>query len=109
MTPEPRHGERRTYQAGCLCPACRAAEAAYRTTLRQGHRAGRRPLGALVPAREAARLVQRLLVERFTRCQLAAHAGLERHAVPVTAGQVVRWRTVLRIRRAWRLLIGPDE
>ena len=39
------HGERRSYQAGCDCDACRAAEATYRATVRLVHRAGKKPLG----------------------------------------------------------------
>jgi len=100
------HGVRRTYQAGCRCKACAAAEAGYRAELRRLARTGRPPLGALVRAGDAARIVRALLVERFTRRRVADEAGLERHTVRLSPSSRVRLSTILRLRRTARRLLG---
>lgn len=102
------HGDRRQYQLGCSCPLCKAAEARYRTHLRSLHRAGTVPLGALVAARDAARLVRALLSEAYTRRDLGAYLGCHRQRLPRLAKQRVRLRTVLRVRWGYRRLMGPE-
>jgi hypothetical protein len=97
------HGRRRTYQGGCPCPACLAANAAYSRRYRAAQRAGRPPLGARVPAREALRAIARLVAEGYRRADIAR--GLGRH--PDRAhpdlnigrhGAAVTWRTVYRLK-----------
>ncbi len=103
------HGHRADYQAGCRCLPCRASEACYRADLRQQHREHRQPLGAIVTAQDAAQLVRSLLLERYTKQALAAHAGVERHTlIQLKPSQRVRLSTVLRVRRAYRILMGQE-
>lgn len=63
-------------------------------------------MGSLVPASEAARLIQGLLIERYSKRQLAIVAGLERHSLRVlTADQRIRLSTRLKVRRVSRILL----
>lgn len=109
MVKAPEHATRYTYQKGCRCLPCRASNANYQARLRQIHREERRPLGAYQTAQDAARLVRSLLLERYTKRALATKAGLERHTLKLKPSQRVRLSTVLRVRHAYRMLIGPDE
>ena len=99
------HGTRPTYQAGCRCEPCKQAEAVYRARLRACHRAGRLPLGHYLPATEAACLVQAFLRERFMKGQLAPRLGLERHTLCLAARQMIRLKTLLKLRRGYRILL----
>ena len=105
------HGLRKSYQAGCHCVSCRAANSQYIAHLRQCHHEGRAPLGALVPAADAARLVRRLLLERYSQRRLAQESGTERHTLQMTSSQLKRLKTVLKVRRSYRRLMidGPEQ
>lgn len=105
MTEHP-HGERATYKTGCKCTPCRAAEARYRSDLRH---AKHQALGALVRAEDAARMVKSLLAERYQRQQIAQVAGLHRHRLKLKPSQRVRLSTVLRVRLAYRKLMGGEQ
>lgn len=105
------HGTRKAYQAGCACVCCRSAEATYRANLRAQHAKGRTPLGARVSAAEAQRRIKQLLVERFTRAEIARRIGLKRPKLRLHTS-VITVRNVLKIRRLYRLTMlneGPDQ
>lgn len=112
-----RHGERRTYQAGCTsgpdgtaCTLCRAAEAAYRATLRQKHLKGLPVLGVLVSPVEARRRVRQLKLEGYTVARIADMAGWRNGHVQFGSRERIRLLTLLRIRRvaAFAMLEGVD-
>lgn len=104
------HGTRRSYQQGCLCLLCRAAEASYRATLRRQHATGRLPFGTLVPATDTAKRIRQLLIERMTKADLTRQLGLQDRAfrVHTEPGQWIRLRTVLRIARIYRLAMAEN-
>jgi isochorismate hydrolase len=105
------HGTRASYQAGCACTRCRASNAAYIAGLRRQYRQHRTPLGHTVTAAEAAQHVKALLRERWSERDLAARAGLHPHTLRLTPESRVRLKTVLKVRRAYRLLMtdGPGD
>lgn len=91
----PSHGSRGAYQDGCRCVPCRAAEARYRSKLRATHRRGLKPLGSVISAKEAQRKVKALLIERFTRAEIARRLGLKSaklrlHPDAITVAKAVR-------------------
>jgi hypothetical protein len=70
------HGRRSKYQAGCRCPLCGRAEAAYRAALRRQHLEGKRPLGTLVSAKQLHKHIKSLRVEGFSLAEIARRLGL---------------------------------
>jgi hypothetical protein len=58
---------------------------------------------------DAARLVRALLIERFSKRELAERAGLDQRCLKLTAGSHVRLSTVLRVRRLYKLLMVEPE
>lgn len=98
------HGVRRSYQHGCRCADCRAANAAYFVRYRAAYRSGRVPLGARVHKREAERLVAALLVERFRKKDLAFALGKKRPGLQLGHTATVTIRTVLALRWLHRYL-----
>jgi hypothetical protein len=100
-TPALTHGVRRTYQHGCHCEVCRAANTAYQASYRAAARAGRRVLGAHVAAADVARAVASLVDEGYTRAQIAVALGCRcrRLQVPRSAGAAVALRTRIRVLR----------
>lgn len=106
----PDHGTRSRYQAGCRCIPCRAANAIYVAHLRSLKAKGLPALGTLVNAKEAGAHVRAILVERYSRRQLLAQTGLERHTLPrLNATTRCRLKTVLRLRRAYRYLVADPN
>lgn len=107
MTAGSAHGVRWTYQQGCKCVPCRAAEARYRSELRKRHAKGLPILGSILPAADAARMVRSIQIEGYRRRQLAEQAGLHRNTLPgLKPSQLVQLRTILRVKRAYRIMIG---
>lgn len=105
------HGTRKQYQAGCRCCPCKAAEARYRASLRLIHARGRIPLGAHVSAAETWRLIEKLLIERFTRAEIARQLGLKRGRLELHT-DVVTFRNQLSVRRFYRQRVlgeGPEQ
>jgi hypothetical protein len=100
--PDLAHGTRGRYRAGCRCPACRAASAQARAVLRQRELEGRPALGARVPAGQTRVLWQALQREQMSSAMMARQLGL-RSRLRVRYAYV-SWRTVLRLRRLWRLV-----
>jgi glycine/D-amino acid oxidase-like deaminating enzyme len=98
------HGQRATYQHGCRCLLCRAAEATYRRQLRRLKAHGKQPLGALISAAEARRRIRQLQAEHVTKAAIARLLG---HAHPILQldRPAVTVRTHLRLRRIARLLL----
>jgi hypothetical protein len=109
--PQPSHGTRARYQAGCRERCCRAAEAQYRAHLRTQHAKGLIPLGAKISATEAHRRIKQLLVERFSRAEIARRLGLKQPKLRLHT-DFITVRNVLKIRRLYRLTMlteGPDQ
>lgn len=104
------HGSRSTYQGGCRCTPCRAAEASYRALLRQRHLHGRPILGHLVSGVEARRRVRQLKLEGYTATRIAEMAGWHNGHLQFTDRPLIRLKTLLRIRRVARfaMLEGTD-
>jgi hypothetical protein len=100
--PEPSHGTRVRYRRGCRCTACRAANAAYWTDWRKGKRGGRVPLGALISAAEAHRIIKVLRAEFLTRQRLAEALGRHHDLARLTHQQMITVRTLLKVRRVYR-------
>lgn len=96
------HGLRRTYQHGCRCDACTAANRAYSTRYRQAHRVGRPPLGTHVPGTEAARVIAALLEEGYLKAEIATWLGHRCRVLHFSDG--VTLRTTLKLRRLQRLI-----
>lgn len=105
MTP---HGTRQTYQSGCHCTPCRAANASYIAHLRTLKAQGRQPLGILVPAADTAKRIRQLILEQMKRKDIARELGLKSPILQLHThpGAWLRLRSVLRIRRLHRLKCG---
>ena len=91
------HGLRATYKQGCRCVPCRAAEAAYRAQVRDQHRRGRLPFGAVIAAQGAWTIVRMLLSEGWSRTQIGHDLGLKWGRLQI-GRDVIRLRTLLRLR-----------
>lgn len=104
------HGTRAAYQSGCACTPCRAAEATYRTQLRQRKAKGLPLLGMLVRAVEARRRIRQLKLEGYTAARIAHMAGWKDRHLQVGDRDCVRLATLIRIRRVARfaMLEGTD-
>jgi hypothetical protein len=103
------HGTRGTYKAGCRCTPCRAANAAYWSAWRAQRLTGRAPLGSLVSAVEAQRLIRQLLGERFAKTTLARALGQASHLRRLQTAELITLRTALRVRRFYRLAVGETR
>jgi len=101
------HGQRRTYQAGCRCLPCKAANARAEANRRAAHRQGRRPLGSKTSPVEAARLVRVLLRERYTRRQIAQALGLKSGRLRLHP-EAITVAKYLRLKRFYRQAMGDD-
>lgn len=102
------HGSRATYQGGCRCTPCHVANAAYQATYRAQAAHGVPPLGAHISAADAHRKIARLLLERFTKAELARRLGLVTPALQLSP-TVITVRNHLKVRRLFRLAMGPDR
>lgn len=106
------HGTRSTYQRlGCRCVPCKAANAQYMTHLRTMKAKGLTPMGAHVPASETWRLIERLLIERFKKADIARELGLKRGRLELHT-EAVTFRNKLLMRRLYRRRMlgeGPDQ
>lgn len=92
------HGTRRSYQrAGCRCVECRAANAAYMTSLR-GRKARNAPIaGAYVSGVETRRQLRLLRAEYESDASLAARIGWKCRRLRIKSGAKVRLFTAHRI------------
>lgn len=105
-----RHGERRTYKLGCHCLPCRAAEAAYRSHLRQLQAKGTVPLHTIISAVDAWRLIKAMRIEHFKDAEIARELGHQHGTLQLRASSI-RLRTFLRLKRVYRLRMqaeGPE-
>lgn len=104
------HGTRATYQSGCGCLPCKAANSAYVQHLREQARKGIPPLGATTSAIETWRMIRALRVDGVKKQDVAKALGLKR---PILEWHhdVIKIRTQLRVRRLYRMLMleGPDQ
>lgn len=100
------HGVRRTYQHGCRCASCAAANTAYSASYRQARRAGRPPLGAHVAGTEVARLIAALREDGYTHAQIVAWLGYRGRVLHFRHRRSVTIRTLLRVRALVRRVTG---
>lgn len=105
------HGARASYQAGCKCLLCKAAEAAYRSSLRLRKAKGLPLLGSLVSAVEARRRIRQFKREGYSKRRIAHMAGWKNGHIQVGGRQRMRLRTLARIRRvaSFAMLEGAEE
>lgn len=104
------HGTRKTYQAGCRCCPCRAANAQYEAARAADKAAGRQRLGCIIPAAEARKRVNQMKSEKISGRAINRQNGLKDHAL-VLHPSGITVRKLLRIRRIYRLHMtgeGPD-
>lgn len=104
------HGTRRTYQGGCACLPCRAANAAYQSALRHARVRGQQPLGGLVDARVLWKQIESLRVEHFTYTEIARRLGLPCLRIQFDTDRVTR-KNLWKVRRLYRqiMLEGPSR
>ena len=104
------HGTRKTYQAGCQCTPCRAAEASYRAHIRRLHATKRPPLRSLISPVRARQIIDRLRIEHLKQAQIARALGLKNrslrlHPDAITVAKYLRLKLFAR-----RLLADdPDQ
>lgn len=101
------HGQRSTYQAGCACTPCRAAEAAYRAALRRRQGRGLPPLGSLVPASDTWQRIRAFQREGLSKAALAHALGLKSRELSLHPVRV-RLRTALKVRRLYRQMLSDS-
>jgi hypothetical protein len=108
--PEPTHGTRTGYQAGCHCRACAAANARYQADWRSRVVHQRPAPTDRIPAGASRELLRRLSVAGFSEREIARRFGLKglhfRHH-----GLVTR-RTQARVALLWHKVTtggDPDE
>ena len=103
------HGTRACYQHGCRQTPCRAAEAAYRHALRLQHVKGQAPLGSLIAAATAEKMVKGLLVEHLSLKDLGQRLGLKYPGFRFYSDRMTLAR-FQRLRRFYRAIMaeGPD-
>jgi hypothetical protein len=108
---DPSHGTRARYRHGCRCLPCKAANARALTDWRRARKAGRVPLGALVPAVEAHRIIKVLRAEWQTKAALARDLGRHHDLARLSQQDMITVRMLLRIRYLYRVRMlepGPD-
>lgn len=99
------HGTRHCYQYDhCRCTPCRAANAAYQARLRRARAQGRQPLGTLVPAVDAWRKIRQMQAEHVRKSDVARRLGYRQPMLQWDRARM-RLRTVLKVRRLFRLLM----
>jgi hypothetical protein len=88
---------------------CRAAEATYRSQLRATHRRGLTPLGSRISPKAARKKVTALLVERFTRAEIARRLGIKSAKLRL-APDAITARKAIRIHQLHAAVMaeGPD-
>jgi hypothetical protein len=117
--PQPAHGTRASYQRGCTCTPCKAAEAAYRADLRLKRLKGLPILGVLVSPLDAQRKLRQFKLEGYAVHEDGNTApSVERlgrwrpRSLQLTRQQRIRLSTHLRVWRLaqWAMLEGatPD-
>ena len=103
------HGSRRTYQyGGCRCPQCRQGNARYSRERRRALARGRSLGGAYVSARLTWRRIRSLLVEGFTRAELARRFGYQSHELQFGAARV-RLATEQRVEAFYRSVMAEGD
>lgn len=97
------HARRATYQAGCRCLPCCAANARYQSEYRRRLRSGTPLLGASVSGDGTAKRLRALFGEGYTQRQLAQLLGLSRMTlIRHTVSTGAERRTVAKVARFWR-------
>jgi len=100
-------GCRATYQAGCRCAACTAANTAYSQAWRADRRSGRVRLGAIISPREARRHLVALKQEAISARAVSSALGLTPRSLQIhTTGITLRRTLTLRLLR--RRLLKAD-
>lgn len=100
MAPAAReHGHRTTYQYGCRCTPCRAANASYEAEYRLRKARHEPILGATINASETWRQLRLLTTEYETEAALSRRLGLR--SGRLRYGQRVTVRTARRVQRLY--------
>lgn len=97
-----RHGERRSYQLGCRCVQCRAANASYQQRRYADRKAGRAALGSHVPSARLHIMMKVLRIEQLSNGEVAAILGWGRNYSKFYHRSRVALRTVLKVQRLYR-------
>ncbi len=100
--PEPTHGTRASYRAGCRCTPCKAANATYQAIRRARLARSKRLLGQRVPAAPAWRLVAALIREGFTRGQIAQLMGCRRPILELNP-ETVELASLAKLKQIYRV------
>lgn len=96
------HGTRPTYQRGCRCCPCRAANAAYVAQWAKDTAAGKVRLGSIIAPGEAQKRIRQMKAEHLSGRAIIRLSGLKDHAL-VLHPNGITVRKLLRIRRLYRL------
>lgn len=104
------HGHRTTYQDGCRCVPCKAANAQYQRALYALRQQGKAPMGSFVDAGTVRKLVKGMLIEGFTFAEIARRLGVKCERFRVCTDKVTV-RKFLQVRRLYRAisLEGPES
>lgn len=101
------HGTLKRYK-GCRCTPCRKANAKYEQKRAKQHIMGKPPLGSLVSATEARRLVRRLEAEHISQKAIAQEGcGLRLSSLRLDT-EVITLRRHLQIRRYARMKLAEE-
>lgn len=95
------HGTRPSYQAGCRCTPCRAANAHYEAAYRDRKRRGLPMLGSVVSAVETWRQLRLLTTEYETEAALAQRLGYRDRKLRL--GSRITLRTARRVQQRYQL------
>lgn len=106
----PVHGLRATYETGCRCTPCRAANARYWTAWRRARLAQRPPLGSRIPAARTHILLRVIRTEGISHRRLGREVfGSYRQYKRVRTEPVCTLRTALKVQRFYRLVVAAPE
>lgn len=96
------HGTTAAYWRGCHCLRCRQARAVYQQALRAALARGKLPPRRLVSSAQTRKRIRQLLVEGFTRRQIALRVGLRCGVLRLHNHVTVQ--TAERVEALWRAL-----
>jgi hypothetical protein len=102
------HGTRSTYQGGCRCLPCRAANAAYSQTYRAILRRGEHPAGQLQRASTAWRLIYSLRSEWFSQAEVARRLGYAFPKLQFNHRQM-RGTTIAKVQRFYQQTMNDAD
>lgn len=98
------HGTRARYQGGCACVPCKAAEAAYRASLRQLRAKGKPLWGSHVQAGPMWRQIKSLRIEGVSYGEMARRLGLQYPQIRLHHERVTL-KSLLKVRALYRRIM----